>query len=178
MSDDPNDTTVGFRVLKLLPPPPPEPATPEPPKEPLADVVSIAITTESVRGEWCRHHSQLYCEEQRTIQCKDCGAMLDPFAAYLLIAQQYGRLATSVSYKKGEEKELEARIEELKRVERNTKARIRKADPTINLRDWRGPEHAAMAAEHDRISKELGRPTYSDMLAALQKSVAAQKGKR
>lgn len=81
-----------------------------------------------VRGELCRHPQILVNEKQRTIVCKTCGSCMDPFGYLLDIAHRRTILAGNVDALRKEERYRRDNIAKLIKLERNIKARIRRAE--------------------------------------------------
>lgn len=93
----------------------------KPPAEPL-QIVRI----ERRRGEYCGHRETLVCEEERTVECKRCGAKLDPIAVLLMLANNADRYAFATRHARNESNRLHAELEDLKRQIRNAKATLRR----------------------------------------------------
>ena len=75
------------------------------------------------RGKPCRHLGLAVVEEQRTLTCKACGAVVDPFDVVL----GYARSERSWQQWEAEERKCRARLVDLKDEERRTKARLKHA---------------------------------------------------
>lgn len=94
--------------------------------------------TEVTRSGFCQHWQMEIDEGKRTLTCKTCGALLDPFDVHL----QYARRERSWRYWDGQRKEAEQRVEELKAEEKRIKARMANAS--------RKDANAAVMAERER----------------------------
>ncbi|CSS52041.1 putative bacteriophage protein [Shigella sonnei] len=66
-------------------------------------------------------------EKERQVRCKICGAVVEPFDWMLSVAKRETRLADDVRLLRQEEQERRRNIEKLIQIERNAKARIRRA---------------------------------------------------
>lgn len=71
-------------------------------------------------------------EKERTVKCRRCGALVDPFDALMLVAKKETRLADNVEALRLEERERRQRIDKLNTIERNAKARIKRAEKKNN----------------------------------------------
>lgn len=77
---------------------------------------------------FCIHPAYWINEENRHIRCQKCNAIIDPFDLMLRIARKETRLANDVRLLRKEERQRRANIEKLIQIERNAKARIRRAE--------------------------------------------------
>lgn len=75
----------------------------------------------------CYHRQVLVHEEPREVRCQSCNALLDPFDVIMEYAERERRFHFASEYRQKKQRELEQRIEALKREERNTKARLNRA---------------------------------------------------
>ncbi|WP_063103430.1 hypothetical protein [Escherichia coli] len=76
---------------------------------------------------YCHHASVRVDEKERQVRCKICGAVVEPFDWMLSMAKRETRLANDVRLLRQEEQERRKNIEKLIQIERNVKARIRRA---------------------------------------------------
>ncbi|EFO1089280.1 hypothetical protein ABVX95_000945 [Escherichia coli] len=76
---------------------------------------------------YCHHASVRVDEKERQVRCKICGAVVEPFDWMLSVAKRETRLADDVKQLRQEERERRKNIEKLIQIERNVKARIRRA---------------------------------------------------
>jgi hypothetical protein len=86
-------------------------------------------------GEYpCSHWRQgvLLNEEQRTVHCNKCDASLDPFDALMALAKEHDRIRSDFGEARKAERETRTRIEVLRRLENNMRARLKRlgADQT------------------------------------------------
>lgn len=116
------------------------------------------------RREGCiGHHSPVIVDEgRRCVYCKTCKAPLDPFAELLHVANQHERYHNDLKNKATEIKGAQARLDLLKRLENNTRARLRKLGVKTTcywfdkILDW--------AAEHAKKSGRSARGIDRDFL--------------
>jgi hypothetical protein len=77
----------------------------------------------SHRTTFCPHRHVLVSEDDRTVECGACGAILDPFAVILMYAKE----ERSFAYAKGCLAKLSKQVQELKAEEKRIKARLDRA---------------------------------------------------
>lgn len=81
---------------------------------------------------YCSHSATVLVDEQnRTLECEQCGQILDPFSYMMGIARGNDHAFDRRSKLQKGIRELSEKVEELKRQERNTKARLRRAKSKI-----------------------------------------------
>lgn len=92
----------------------------------LIEIKDFNIPARRKRGKHCWHKHINVDAEQRIIECRSCGAVLDAFDWLRNWAQEgwnleyaYEKLQWQIDQKRKE-------LEELKRLENNTKARMRR----------------------------------------------------
>ena len=89
------------------------------------NINKIPITLKHKKG-YCRHPHVLACEKTRMLVCEKCGAIIDPFD----FMWEWGcgdRNLEHIRKRLMEEViQLDAELKELKRQERNVKARIKR----------------------------------------------------
>lgn len=76
--------------------------------------------------ETCRHKFLWADEKLRALQCKNCKQVIDPFDFLWRWARGEEIVISQVAELERKRKQLYAEIEELKRQERNAKARLRR----------------------------------------------------
>lgn len=81
--------------------------------------------------KYCKHLLVLIDEHEKTIQCRKCKAPVDPFEWILNAAITERRIYQEASRVDSETKDRRKAIEELKRIERNLKSRIRNASKRL-----------------------------------------------
>jgi hypothetical protein len=87
-------------------------------------------------GRFCLHPGYTINEHDRKVKCKKCGAVIDHFDLLMQIAKKETHLANDVSALRQEEKQRRVNIKKLIQIERNAKARIRKAGLNGDLPHW------------------------------------------
>lgn len=75
----------------------------------------------------CLHSRLTVDEAERQVRCRDCNVVIDPFDWMNAIAKRQTQMADNVKTLRMEEKQRRASIEKLIQIERNAKARIRRA---------------------------------------------------
>ncbi|EMH4161637.1 hypothetical protein RJ498_000853 [Pluralibacter gergoviae] len=103
-------------------------------KEDLRD--GMAMQKEGAEKLYCRHDSVLVDEKERTLRCRRCGALVEPFNYILHLCDTESRYVENVKYLRREEKQRRQNIEKLIQIERNAKARIRKSGNKEPLPLW------------------------------------------
>lgn len=88
------------------------------------DDTGLTIKRSTLRE--CQHKHQSVDGDLRVIECRDCGATLDPVQVVLGWAKDWDRYAISVKHLRREKKRLTGDIAELKRELGNLKARKRR----------------------------------------------------
>ncbi|MEI7375657.1 hypothetical protein [Dickeya chrysanthemi] len=92
-------------------------------------------------GRTCRHERVVVSEHERSVKCRLCGAVLDPFDYLLSLAKKETRLDWELTGLRCEIRSHREGLEKLKREEANCKARIRTA--SARLDEINGKIHAA-----------------------------------
>jgi len=88
--------------------------------------------------EHCKHPRPLSLDvEAHQLVCQKCGQALDAFDFLLDLTSRWERFNAGYRAARQQEKAALARVETLKRLERNAKARIRKQGVTITTADAR-----------------------------------------
>lgn len=75
----------------------------------------------------CRHWNVNIDEKNRSISCRKCGTIIDPFGYLLQWAEEERQTELNLICLKQDEKRLKKGIEELRAEEKRIKARIRNA---------------------------------------------------
>ena len=86
--------------------------------------ITPEITTR--HGKYCTHRETEINAEQREVMCLRCGAKLDPISVLLTFARSRDQLRFTARRKLEEINKLQATVDDLKRQERNAKARMRR----------------------------------------------------
>lgn len=50
--------------------------------------------TRGVRKRSCKHNKLIYCARNRTIHCEECGSSVDPFEAFITLANHFHDIET------------------------------------------------------------------------------------
>lgn len=101
----------------------------------------VTLNPESRR---CTHRTSRLDVNARRVYCRKCNVELDPFTVLDQFAREYEHHREGVETVRRERKRLSAVVEELKREERNVRARIKRREPknpaaaTISV--WRNHE--------------------------------------
>ncbi len=103
-------------------------------KEDLRDIA--AMRRESAGKIYCIHDSVLVDEKERTLRCRRCDALVDPFNYILHLCDTESRYIQNVKYLRQEESQRRQNIEKLIQIEKNAKARIRKTGHKEPLPLW------------------------------------------
>lgn len=91
-------------------------------------------TVEVVRGGGQCFHKQVTVDEQaRKVHCARCGDEMDPFRALLDFAQRMQLEGGWLKRLRTEKRSVATRVEELKREERNAKARLKRAHAKLRV---------------------------------------------
>lgn len=103
-------------------------------KEGLKD--SQVIGREAAFKPFCTHDAVLVNDKERTLRCRRCEALLDPFDYVVSLCDTESRYIENVKYLRREEKQRRQNIEKLIQIERNAKARIRNSGHKAPLPLW------------------------------------------
>ncbi|EMB3200944.1 hypothetical protein U8296_004551 [Salmonella enterica] len=103
-------------------------------KEDLRD--ELAMRREEGGKIYCHHDSVWVNEKERTLRCRRCDALVDPFNYILHLCDTENRYVENVKYLRREEKQRRQNIENLIQIERNAKSRIRRAGHKGMLPLW------------------------------------------
>lgn len=93
--------------------------------QPKGTVVPFALARR--RKGYCEHIPVYVVEETRMLECRSCGAMVDPFDYMWKWACKGTRLTDGIKHLEGELRRMNAELEDLKRQRANLKAQIRRA---------------------------------------------------
>ncbi|MDI1231359.1 MAG: hypothetical protein PSU93_09440 [Methylobacter sp.] len=56
--------------------------------EPTTNVISLTDARVKYRNNYCRHRPLIVSEELNTVECEDCGALLNPVAMLIRLAHE------------------------------------------------------------------------------------------
>lgn len=84
----------------------------------------------------CLHSTVWVNEKDRTLRCRKCETLIEPFDFLMTLCDQESRYMESVKYLRREEKQRRKNIEKLIQIEKNAKSRIRRAGDKSPLPLW------------------------------------------
>ena len=84
----------------------------------------------------CLHSTVLVNEKDRTLRCRKCETLIEPFDFLMTLCDQESRYMENVKYLRREEKQRRQNIEKLIQIEKNAKSRIRRAGDKSPLPLW------------------------------------------
>lgn len=84
----------------------------------------------------CMHEAVLVNDKERTIKCRRCESLLDPFDYIASLCDTESRYVENLKYLRREEKQRRQNIEKLIQIEKNAKSRIRRAGIKEPLPLW------------------------------------------
>ena len=84
----------------------------------------------------CLHSAVSINGKERTLRCRKCETLIDPFEYLMTLCDQESRYWESVKYLLREEKQRRQNIEKLIQIEKNAKSRIRRAGDKSPLPLW------------------------------------------
>ncbi|WP_430690892.1 hypothetical protein [Klebsiella quasipneumoniae] len=84
----------------------------------------------------CLHSTVRVNEKDRTLRCRKCETLIEPFDFLMTLCDQESRYMESVKYLRREEKQRRQNIEKLIQIEKNAKSRIRRAGDKSPLPLW------------------------------------------
>ncbi|WP_312269903.1 hypothetical protein [Pseudescherichia sp.] len=84
----------------------------------------------------CKHDKVWVNEKDRTLRCRRCEALIEPFDFLMTLCDQESRYWESVKYLRREEKQRRQNIEKLIQIEKNAKTRIRRTGDKSPLPLW------------------------------------------
>lgn len=84
----------------------------------------------------CLHSTVWVNEKDRTLRCRKCETLIEPFDFLMTLCDQESRYMESVKYLRREEKQRCQNIEKLIQIEKNAKSRIRRAGDKSPLPLW------------------------------------------
>lgn len=81
----------------------------------------------------CRHKHIRLDEDAHRAYCQGCDVEVDPFAFLLTLAHEWERYSRHRQEAERKATSAHTRLEEIRRLERNARARVKKLDPSIVL---------------------------------------------
>jgi len=97
------------------------------PNADINEMKNFVEDTQPPEAKYCPHDNILVSEFERSIKCRLCGAQLDPFGYLLSLAKKETRLDFQLRTLRSEIDRRRLEVENLKREETNTRARIKNA---------------------------------------------------
>lgn len=88
------------------------------------------------KPRFCLHDAVWVNQKDRTVRCRRCETLLDPFNYILTLCDRESKYVESVKYLRQEEKQRRQNIERLIQIERNVKSRIRRTGSKAPLPRW------------------------------------------
>ncbi|AXF75546.1 hypothetical protein LU604_14635 [Erwinia tracheiphila] len=88
------------------------------------------------KPRFCLHDAVWVNQKDRTVRCRRCETLLDPFNYILTLCDRESKYVESVKYLRQEEKQRRQNIERLIQIERNAKSRIRRTGSKAPLPRW------------------------------------------
>lgn len=85
------------------------------------------------KPEWCDHPRYVLLPESRTVECKKCGRQIDPFDVLVRYASDWDRIVRWRREAERRRKLAGERLDEILRLERNARGRVRRHDPKAKL---------------------------------------------
>tara|TARA_R110000850_G_scaffold269167_3_gene401032 strand:- start:1918 stop:2229 length:312 start_codon:yes stop_codon:yes gene_type:complete len=101
----------------------------------MAEVVDISTQFRLLpkkKGYKCRCSRVHIVEKSRMIECRDCGAVQDPYDYLMNMAETQNRVMIELDHRRREVAKLGAEIQELKRIKVNLNAQVRRKQKVIN----------------------------------------------
>ncbi|MDT7322942.1 hypothetical protein RQL92_26415 [Citrobacter freundii] len=84
----------------------------------------------------CLHSTVWVNEKDRTLRCRRCETLIEPFDFLMTLCDQESRYMENVKYLRREEKQRRQNIEKLIQIEKNAKSRIRRAGDKSPFPHW------------------------------------------
>ncbi len=92
--------------------------------KPRAEPDELHLRIQTRHEQKCKHVRQGIDEELRTVDCRDCGATLDPVQVLVHWARDWDNVERRLQRSKRETRQLSQEIEELKRQKKNLAAQV------------------------------------------------------
>ena len=81
----------------------------------------------TIRGSgYCRHRETIVDPDKRLVTCKQCGTVMDPFDVLLRLSRMEREWTRNAKRLKGEAAKAAVKLKELRRQERNVRARLKR----------------------------------------------------
>ena len=83
------------------------------------------------KPEWCDHPRYVLRRESRTVECRKCGRQIDAFDVLVGYAADWDRIVRWRQEAERRRRLARDRLDEILRLERNARGRVRRADPSL-----------------------------------------------
>jgi len=100
------------------------------------DLLDGLVIQREGRKLLCMHDKVSVNEKDRTLRCRRCEALIEPFDFVMTLCDQESRYMESVKYLRREERQRRQNIEKLIQIEKNAKSRIRRSGDKSPLPLW------------------------------------------
>lgn len=118
-----------------------------------AELDELAVRTAPHTSRACRHRGSYINKADRRVYCRSCEQELDPYDVLDRIARDREHMVTTAQHLRFETDSLLKRVNELERLERNAKSRVKRA------RDWlkthAGESWADLYSDDDLFRSDL-----------------------
>lgn len=102
------------------------------PKSEEEKLLNVVVTDRKSTGQkYCKHSQTQISEASRTLVCRQCGSMLDPFEVILDRARNAENIVLEIKSLYAKRDELRESVANLEREEKNAKSRLRSARTSI-----------------------------------------------
>ncbi len=102
------------------------------PKSEEEKLLNVVISDKKSSGQkYCKHNQTQISEANRTLVCRQCGSILDPFEVILDRARNGENIVLEIKSLYARRDELREAVANLEREEKNAKARLRSARTSI-----------------------------------------------
>lgn len=100
------------------------------------DLQDGLVIQREARKVLCMHDEVWVSEKDRTLRCRRCETLIEPFDFLITLCDQESRYTENVRQLRREEKQRRQNIEKLIQIEKNAKSRIRRAGDKEPLPLW------------------------------------------
>lgn len=100
------------------------------------DLQDGIVIKQEGRKVMCLHDAVWVNQKDRTIRCRRCDCLVEPFDFIMTLSERETRYAESVKFLRREEKQRRQNIEKLIQIEKNAKSRIRRSGNKEPLPLW------------------------------------------
>lgn len=100
------------------------------------DLQDGLVIQREARKVLCMHDKVWVSEKDRTLRCRRCETLIEPFDFLMTLCDQESRYTENVKQLRREEKQRRQNIEKLIQIEKNAKSRIRRTGEKAPLPLW------------------------------------------